>query len=69
MRCARRAHARRAHARSRELTFPAPSPAVIPPDDYDFLRAAGVVGIYGPGTRITAASDELVALLKEQPDV
>jgi len=43
--------------------------SVIPPDDYDFLRAAGVVGIYGPGTRITAASDELVALLqKEKPD-
>jgi hypothetical protein len=36
---------------------------VIPPQDYDHLYAAGVVGIYGPGTRITqAAADVLKAI-------
>ncbi len=34
---------------------------VIPPADYDFLRAAGVKGIFGPGTRITSAAQEVLA--------
>lgn len=38
---------------------------VIPPQDYDALFATGVVGIYGPGTRITqAAADVLKAISK-----
>lgn len=36
---------------------------VIPPQDYDFLRAAGVLQIYGPGTRITSASQEIIEAL------
>jgi methylmalonyl-CoA mutase len=36
---------------------------VIPPADYDFLRQAGVVGIFGPGTNITAAAEELLQLM------
>ncbi|MSO79799.1 MAG: methylmalonyl-CoA mutase, partial [Acidimicrobiia bacterium] len=36
---------------------------VIPPDDYEFLRDAGVAAIFGPGTNIaTAASTVLAAL-------
>ncbi len=30
---------------------------VIPPDDYAFLREAGVKGIFGPGTRISVAAE------------
>jgi methylmalonyl-CoA mutase len=42
---------------------------VIPPQDYDFLTAAGVAGIFGPGTRITAASaDVLRAIVKARAD-
>jgi len=38
---------------------------VIPPQDYAELYAAGVVGVFGPGTKITqAAKDVLVALNK-----
>ncbi len=33
---------------------------VIPPQDYDFLFEAGVVGIFGPGTKI---SDSAIAIL------
>jgi methylmalonyl-CoA mutase len=39
---------------------------VIPPQDYDFLRKAGVAGIYGPGTNIPQAAAEIVALLRQQ---
>ena len=31
---------------------------VIPPQDYDFLRDAGVQGIYGPGTNVVERSEE-----------
>ena len=38
---------------------------VIPQQDYDFLYNAGVVGIFGPGTKIaTAASDILNVLIE-----
>lgn len=33
---------------------------VIPPQDYKFLQDAGVVGIFGPGTRITAAAVDVL---------
>ena len=36
---------------------------VIPPADYAFLREAGVVGIFGPGTNIGAAAEELLELM------
>ncbi len=36
---------------------------VIPAQDYDFLRAAGVAGIYGPGTNLVTAAADLLRLL------
>ncbi|MBS4045175.1 MAG: methylmalonyl-CoA mutase [Alphaproteobacteria bacterium] len=39
---------------------------VIPPQDYDFLRQAGVAGIYGPGTNIPVAAAEIVKLIRQQ---
>ncbi|MBB4080356.1 methylmalonyl-CoA mutase [Lewinella aquimaris] len=36
---------------------------VIPPADYAFLREAGVVGIFGPGTNIAAAAEELLDMM------
>lgn len=36
---------------------------VIPKPDYDFLYKAGVVGIFGPGTRIPDAAIEILELL------
>ncbi|MGB2475415.1 MAG: methylmalonyl-CoA mutase [Flavobacteriaceae bacterium] len=36
---------------------------VIPPQDYDYLETLGVVGIYGPGTKISRAAVELLSLL------
>ena len=36
---------------------------VIPPQDYDELRAAGVAAIFGPGTNIPAAASEVLSLL------
>ena len=36
---------------------------VIPPRDYDFLRSAGVQGIYGPGTNIVEAAADVLRLL------
>ena len=39
---------------------------VIPAQDYEFLRSAGVSGIYGPGTNIPAAAAEILALLRSR---
>ncbi|MFN8722110.1 MAG: methylmalonyl-CoA mutase, partial [Rhodospirillales bacterium] len=39
---------------------------VIPPQDYPFLKAAGVAAVYGPGTNIPAAAAEILALLAER---
>ncbi|WP_341704927.1 methylmalonyl-CoA mutase [Ferrovibrio sp.] len=39
---------------------------VIPPQDYDFLRQAGVAGIYGPGTNIPQAASEIIGLLRHR---
>ncbi len=37
---------------------------VIPAQDYDFLKKAGVAAIYGPGTNIPAAAAEILAILR-----
>ena len=43
---------------------------VIPPQDYDFLKAAGVQGIYGPGSNVVeCAADMLVLLGHNMPPV
>lgn len=36
---------------------------VIPQGDYEFLEKAGVFGIYGPGTKISKAAQDLLRLL------
>ncbi len=36
---------------------------VIPPQDYEFLRDAGVVGIYGPGSNIVECAADVLRLL------
>ena len=36
---------------------------VIPQQDYSFLYEAGVFGIYGPGTKIALAAQEILQLL------
>jgi methylmalonyl-CoA mutase len=36
---------------------------VIPAQDYDFLRQAGAVAIYGPGTKIPESAAELIDLI------
>jgi len=36
---------------------------VIPKQDYDFLYNAGVVGVFGPGTKIPVAASEILNLL------
>ncbi|MFT4679407.1 MAG: methylmalonyl-CoA mutase [Litorivivens sp.] len=38
---------------------------VIPKQDYSFLEEAGVAGIYGPGTKIALAAQELLDILIE----
>jgi methylmalonyl-CoA mutase len=38
---------------------------VIPPKDYDQLRAEGVAAIFGPGTNIPVAAEEVLELIKE----
>jgi len=36
---------------------------VIPPQDYDFLREAGVQGIYGPGSNVLECAADMLRLL------
>ena len=36
---------------------------VIPPQDYDFLREAGVQGIYGPGSNVVECAGDMLRLL------
>lgn len=38
---------------------------VIPAQDYDFLHKAGVIAIFGPGTRISEAGKEILKVLLE----
>jgi methylmalonyl-CoA mutase len=40
---------------------------VVPIQDYDALRAAGVAAIYGPGTHIPTAAREILAIVRERP--
>jgi len=40
---------------------------VIPPQDYDFLYKSGVTGIYGPGTVIPLAAQEILRALSASP--
>ena len=37
---------------------------IIPPQDYDFLRAAGVSAIFGPGTPVPEAAAEVLEILR-----
>jgi len=39
---------------------------VVPAQDYDFLKKAGVAAIYGPGTNIPAAAAEIVSILRQR---
>jgi methylmalonyl-CoA mutase len=39
---------------------------VIPAQDYEFLKKAGVAAIYGPGTNIPAAAAEILAILRRR---
>ncbi|HEY8400649.1 MAG TPA: methylmalonyl-CoA mutase [Cytophagaceae bacterium] len=39
---------------------------VIPPKDYDFLYKAGVAGIYGPGTVLSVAAQEILKKLMSE---
>ena len=39
---------------------------VIPPEDYDALREAGAIAIFGPGTVIADAAIELLDRLDAQ---
>ena len=41
---------------------------VIPQQDYDFLRAAGAAAIFGPGTVVAKAAQELLNILMEEND-
>jgi methylmalonyl-CoA mutase len=38
---------------------------VVPPQDYDFLYAAGVKGIYGPGTPIPASAKDVLEQIRQ----
>ena len=37
---------------------------VIPQQDYDFLKSAGVKAIFGPGTNIPEAAKEILDLIR-----
>jgi methylmalonyl-CoA mutase len=39
---------------------------VIPPQDHQMLRAAGVAAIFGPGTNIPRAAADVLHLLRER---
>ncbi len=41
---------------------------VIPQQDYDFLYDAGVFGVFGPGTKISKAAQDILALLIKSHD-
>ena len=38
---------------------------VIPQQDYDFLKSAGVKAIFGPGTNIPEAAEDILRLIGE----
>jgi methylmalonyl-CoA mutase len=39
---------------------------VMPPQDYDYLRSAGVMAIFGPGTTIPVCAQSILAALSDQ---
>jgi methylmalonyl-CoA mutase len=39
---------------------------VVPAQDHEFLKKAGVAAIYGPGTNIPAAAAEILAILRRK---
>ncbi len=39
---------------------------VVPPQDYAFLKAAGVAAVYGPGTNIPLAASEVLKLIAKK---
>jgi len=39
---------------------------IIPPKDYGFLREAGVAAIFGPGTNVANAAEEILQVLKQR---
>src|SRR5215510_947105 len=39
---------------------------VIPPQDYEFLKKAGVAAIYGPGTNIPHAASEILGFIRRR---
>jgi len=39
---------------------------VIPPHDYDFLKQAGVAAVFGPGTNIPQAAQQVLNLVREK---
>jgi methylmalonyl-CoA mutase len=39
---------------------------VIPPQDYDFLTKAGVAAIFGPGTNIARAAEDILHLIEKR---
>ncbi|MCZ6862914.1 MAG: methylmalonyl-CoA mutase [Alphaproteobacteria bacterium] len=39
---------------------------VVPPQDYDMLKKAGVAAIYGPGTNIIKAAGEVIRLIRRK---
>jgi methylmalonyl-CoA mutase len=41
---------------------------VIPKNDYEFLLTQGVMGIYGPGTKLSIAAQEILNLLIKSHD-
>jgi len=42
---------------------------VIPPQDYDFLYQQGVAAVFGPGTKIAWAAQQILAVLLEREEV
>ena len=42
---------------------------VIPPQDYEMLKSCGVVGIFGPGTRITTAARDVLKVISKQAEI
>ena len=39
---------------------------VIPASDYDFLRAAGVSAVFGPGSNIPRAASEILSIVRSK---
>ena len=42
---------------------------VIPPQDYKFLKEKGVAAVYGPGTNIPKAADDIIQLIEKKKKI